>query len=199
MTPNEKSERVRRTADERRADVLDAALIEFSTYGLHGASTVNIAERAGISQPYVLRLFETKKKLFLATVSMVKEMLHAAWQEELSRLPEDAEPMVRLRALASAFQSMASRAEVLRLLLQAYSASAEDDVRRQNQRALAELYTWVRKETGVPAPVAQVFFARGMMIMVGVSVGAYELLDDEEWARAFMLHEVPDMPGPVDQ
>lgn len=199
MPASEKSERVRRTADERRADVLDAALIEFSTYGLHGASTVNIAERSGISQPYVLRLFETKKKLFLATVSMVKEMLRTAWEDALAALPDDSEPMVRLRALALAFQSMAARAEVLRLLLQSYSASADDDVRRQNQHALAELYAWVRKETGVSAPVAQIFFARGMMIMVGVSVGAYELLDDEEWARAFMLHEVPDMPGPVDQ
>ncbi|MDQ4045126.1 MAG: TetR/AcrR family transcriptional regulator, partial [Chloroflexota bacterium] len=46
-------QRTRRTAEERRADVLDAALVEFATYGLHGASTVNIAKRAGISQPYV--------------------------------------------------------------------------------------------------------------------------------------------------
>ena len=66
------TQRTRRTAEERRVDVLDAALIEFATYGLHGASTVNIAERAGISQPYVLRLFGTKKALFLETLAMAR-------------------------------------------------------------------------------------------------------------------------------
>ena len=36
--------------------------------GLHGASTEDIAAAAGISQPYLFRLFGTKKELFLATV-----------------------------------------------------------------------------------------------------------------------------------
>ena len=36
--------------------------------GFHGTSTERIAERAGVSQPYLFRLFGTKKKLFLACV-----------------------------------------------------------------------------------------------------------------------------------
>ena len=53
----------RKTAEQRRDEILDAALVEFAERGLHGASTEAIARRAGISQPYVFRLFGTKKEL----------------------------------------------------------------------------------------------------------------------------------------
>src|ERR671929_1258801 len=59
----------RKTAQERREAVLDAALEEFAARGLHGASTEAIAAQAGISQPYVFRLFGTKKELFKAVVA----------------------------------------------------------------------------------------------------------------------------------
>src|SRR5512132_2075429 len=58
----------RKTADQRREDVLDAALSVFAAHGLSGASTDEIARRAGISQPYLFRLFRTKKELFIASV-----------------------------------------------------------------------------------------------------------------------------------
>ena len=56
----------RKSAEERREAVLDAALVEFAEHGLHGGSTEAIAAKAGISQPYVFRLFGTKKELFTA-------------------------------------------------------------------------------------------------------------------------------------
>ena len=59
----------RKTKEERREEILDAALAEFAERGLHGASTEEIARRAGISQPYVFRLFGTKKELFRAVVA----------------------------------------------------------------------------------------------------------------------------------
>src|SRR5580658_10623697 len=59
----------RMPAAERRELVLDAAVVEFAVHGLEGTSTEDIARRAGISQPYLFRLFGTKKELFKATVS----------------------------------------------------------------------------------------------------------------------------------
>src|SRR5947199_10873585 len=59
----------RSTAAARRDEVLDAALVEFAERGFQGTSTEDIARRAGISQPYIFRLFGTKKELFSATVS----------------------------------------------------------------------------------------------------------------------------------
>jgi AcrR family transcriptional regulator len=54
----------RETKERRREEVLEAALAEFAELGLHGASVERIARRVGISQPYVYRLFSTKRNLF---------------------------------------------------------------------------------------------------------------------------------------
>src|SRR5260370_3128593 len=62
------SSSTRLSAAERRDDVLDAALIEFADRGFEGTSTEDIAKRAGISQPYLFRLFGTKKELYIASV-----------------------------------------------------------------------------------------------------------------------------------
>src|SRR6478736_4931019 len=59
----------RKTKEERRDEILDAALAVFAEQGLHGSSTEEVARRAGISQPYVFRLFGTKKELFKAVIA----------------------------------------------------------------------------------------------------------------------------------
>src|SRR6266516_4106755 len=60
--------RQRMPATERREMVLEAAVAEFAAHGLAGTSTEDVARQAGISQPYLFRLFTTKKVLFLALV-----------------------------------------------------------------------------------------------------------------------------------
>src|SRR3989442_15427518 len=57
----------RKSAEERREQILEAALAEFAARGLVGGSTEAIVKTGGISQPYVFRLFGTKKDLFIAT------------------------------------------------------------------------------------------------------------------------------------
>src|SRR3982750_3029665 len=59
----------RKSKEERREEIFDAALVVFAEQGLHGASTDEIARRAGISQPYVFRLFGTKKELYKAVIA----------------------------------------------------------------------------------------------------------------------------------
>jgi AcrR family transcriptional regulator len=45
-----KTKPTRMSAQERREDILVAAMAEFSTGGLHGTSTESIARRVGVSQ-----------------------------------------------------------------------------------------------------------------------------------------------------
>jgi hypothetical protein len=52
---------VRMTAEERRESVLRAAVPEFAVGGLAGTSTEAIAGRAGVSQPYLFRLFPARR------------------------------------------------------------------------------------------------------------------------------------------
>src|SRR5436853_7902420 len=70
----------RKTAGERREAILEAALTEFADRGYVGASTDSIARAAGISQPYLFRLFGTKKELFLATERLCFEDTHARFE-----------------------------------------------------------------------------------------------------------------------
>jgi len=71
----------RKSKEERREEILDAALEVFADQGLHGASTEEIARRAGISQPYVFRLFGTKKELYVAGVARCFRQTLALMQE----------------------------------------------------------------------------------------------------------------------
>ena len=77
MTTNNEAVMVptRQTADERRTSVLAAAVTEFARSGYAGTSTEAIAQRAGISQPYLFRLFGTKKDLFIATYDLVSDRI----------------------------------------------------------------------------------------------------------------------------
>src|SRR4026208_347889 len=59
---------VRKTAEERREEILAVALEEFGERGLDGTSTDPIARKARTPQPYLFRLFGTKKELYLETV-----------------------------------------------------------------------------------------------------------------------------------
>src|ERR1039458_9203640 len=56
------------SAEERRDEVLRAAAVAFAHGGYEGTTTQDVAKRAGISQPYIFRLFGSKKELFIAVV-----------------------------------------------------------------------------------------------------------------------------------
>ena len=58
----------RRSAADRREEIVGIAFRHFGVGGFYGTSTEAIALEAGISQPYLFRLFKTKRGLFLACV-----------------------------------------------------------------------------------------------------------------------------------
>src|SRR5918994_7008760 len=58
--------RIRKSAEERREEIVAIAIEQFALNGYKGTSTESIAREAGISQPYLFRLFKTKRDLFLA-------------------------------------------------------------------------------------------------------------------------------------
>lgn len=56
----------RRSADERREEILTIANEHFAIGGCRGTSTDVIAREARISQPYLFQFFRTKQEPFLA-------------------------------------------------------------------------------------------------------------------------------------
>src|SRR6202035_5480555 len=110
--------RARSTAQERRVELLAAALSEFAIGGLHGTSTEAIAKRAGISHAYLFRLFGDKKQLFIACAALCFRRVH----ETFAAAAVGATPQERLDAMGRAYREMLADRELLLAQLQLYAA-----------------------------------------------------------------------------
>src|SRR3978361_1816285 len=75
----------RMASDERRILVLEAATAVLGHVGYAGATTDQVAAAAGVSQPYVVRMFGTKEKLFLAVLGRALDALLGALRLALPR------------------------------------------------------------------------------------------------------------------
>src|SRR3954470_17628514 len=152
----------RSTAAERRDDVLDAAMLEFAERGYAGASTDDIARRAGISQPYLFRLFGTKKELFKAAVSRcLRETL-----EVFQRAAEGKRGDEALHAMGEAYVALLSDRTRLRGQLQAYSACEDPEICAVVRAGFGDLVSYVSRVSGRPASELGGFFATGMLLNV---------------------------------
>ena len=101
----------RMTASERRTAVLAAAITEFARSGYAGTSTDAIATRAGISQPYLFRLFGTKKDLFIATYELVSDRIIAA----MTRAGTGLEGEEAMEAMGEAYAELMQDPELLQV------------------------------------------------------------------------------------
>ena len=153
----------RQSAEERRESILDAALIEFAAKGLHGTSTEDIAKRAGISQPYVFRLFGTKKKLFAeACARCMREVRAAMADAAAGESGEDA-----LDAMGAAYiRFLEDDPHRLMLQMHMYAASDEPEIRQVARDGYGELVRFVEQVSGEPGERISRFFAQGMLINV---------------------------------
>src|SRR6266700_4475552 len=108
---------VRMSAAERRELVLEAAVAEFAARGLAGTSTEDVARAAGISQPYLFRLFPTKKALFLALVERCFRRVEGAFTAAAG----DAVGEEALQAMGEAYHKLLEDRTLLLLQMQAYA------------------------------------------------------------------------------
>jgi AcrR family transcriptional regulator len=171
----------RQTADERRVAVLEAATVEFALRGLHGASTDAIARRAGISQPYLFRLFGTKKELFLAVI----DDCLARTLESFCTAASGKSGAEALHAIGEAYaSSIESDRTMLQGQLQSYAASVEDaDIRETTARGFGRLVDYVETVSGADRVTIARFFAKGMLMNV-LAAMHYSIADEprDTWA-----------------
>jgi AcrR family transcriptional regulator len=150
----------------------------FAEHGLSGASTDEIARKAGISQPYLFRLFHTKKELFIAsTERCLRETLETFQHAAEGKTGEEA-----LQAMGKAYRELiVANPDRLRAQLQAYMACDDPDVAAVGHRGFGEIVDHVGRASGVDPARLSRFFARGMLINV---LAAMDVLDsDLPWAK----------------
>lgn len=154
----------RQTAEERRTAVLEAANVEFALGGLHGASTDAIARRAGISQPYLFRLFGSKKELFIAVI----DDCYARALESFRAAAAGTSGAEALGAIGEAYgESLENDRTMLQIQLQSYAASVEDEgIREATTRGFGRLVDYVETVSGADRVTVSQFFAKGMLMNV---------------------------------
>jgi len=169
------------TAEERREQVLAAAMRVFPDRGFLATPTTAIADAAGISQAYLFRLFPTKLDLVLAVVAhsngrVIETMRSAAAAAKAS----GEEPMP---VMGKAYRDLLEDRELLMTQLHAHAAAASmPEVAELSRATFAELSSIVREATACDDEGLRRFFGQGMLMNVMASIRAAET--DSDWARA---------------
>jgi AcrR family transcriptional regulator len=171
---------IRQSADVRRASILRAAIVEFARSGYAGTSTEAIAARAGISQPYIFRLFGTKKDLFIATYGVVTAAIEDAFVAAADGLTgEDA-----MAAMGLAYLELLQDPDLLQVQLHGFAAAAADpDIARACQETFRRLWNLVTRYADVTPETMREFFAQGMLCSVIAAIDLRSVA--QPWAQSF--------------
>ena len=141
--------------DERRAQLLNAALEVFTAAGYHSAAMDEIADRAGVSKPVLYQHFQSKLELYLAVLDIHIDSLVFQIQKAIASTPENAN---RVSATVDAyFNFIDSEGEAFRLLFES-DMSVEPAVRERLNRmtydCAAAVSAVISLDTGLPQEAA---------------------------------------------
>jgi AcrR family transcriptional regulator len=172
----------RRSAAERRAEIIEIAIESFALRGYNGTSTDKVASKAGISQPYLFRLFHTKRELFLAC----HEVMHGRIAETFAEAVRAAAPEERMKAMGDAYTDMLADRTSLLFQMQSYAASADPEIQARVRERYAELVRQVAEATEAEPAQLWSFFANGMLLNVVAALNLEVLAPSEEWAACWV-------------
>ena len=173
------------SAQERRESVVRASIAEFALRGYYGTSTEAIAQRVGVTQPYLFRLFPGKKAIFVAALVRSMEDTRLAFEQAA----DGAEGSEQARgAMADAYARLISaRPETLLMQMQGYAVVAAAEAEGDDQTGELVRAGWMRLwETvhlslGADVHATTSFFACGM---IGNTLTAIGLPSDHREAGA---------------
>jgi AcrR family transcriptional regulator len=140
---------------ERRRQLLGAALEVFVSQGYHSAAMDEIAERAGISKPVLYQHFPSKLELYLALLDESVDALIDTVRKALSSTSENKQ---RVAATFGAyFGFVAGQGGAYRLVFES-DLSNEPAVRERLDRSVQECAAMIseviKKDAGIPEDAA---------------------------------------------
>jgi AcrR family transcriptional regulator len=174
-------------SDERRVLVLEAATAVFGQRGYAGATTDQVAAAAGVSQPYVVRMFGTKEKLFLAVLGRALDVLMAAFRRALA---EDSEIPVHER-MGIAYADLLTDRGLLLSLMHGFVLGSDPEIGKTARAGFLEVYKFLKDEVGLTPAVASDFLAHGMMLNTLVGIRMTDEYETNADARELLQTAVP--------
>jgi AcrR family transcriptional regulator len=156
------------SAEQRRAQVVRVAIAEFARGGYNGTSTETIARGAGVSQPYLFRLFGDKSALY----AQCDEQAFAETEAELRDAAAGRAGAAAIAAMGRRYRQLLADTTSTRFQLQMYAGALGDERHRQIARELkAKLFRFITSIEGVDAAMATDFLATGMLLNVLAALG----------------------------
>ena len=148
--------------DERRAQLLSAALELFTAAGYHSAAMDQIADRANVSKPVLYQHFPSKLELYLAVLDLHIDSLVFAIQKAIAEHRSNAD---RVKATVEAyFGFIDSEGEAFRLLFES-DMNLEPQVRERLNRMTYDCAAAVSAVISIDTGLAK---EESMMLAVGL-------------------------------
>ncbi|MCD2441109.1 TetR/AcrR family transcriptional regulator [Agromyces sp. SYSU K20354] len=161
----------RMKAAERRELILEAATAVFGANSYVGTTTDEVARAAGVSQPYVVRLFGTKAKLYIAVIERAYERIISEFSRVLPGPPDE-----RLKRMGAAYAGLLSERGMLPVIANSTALGGDPEIGPVARDGFNGIWRFVRDEAGFSEEETREFMAGGMLInaIVGLRlVGAY--------------------------
>jgi len=161
------------SADDRRELVIAAATRAFARTGYAATSTDAVAKEAGVSQPYVVRIFGTKLDLFLEVFERAATRIRTAFEDVLADGPFDPEDDEDWGRLGLAYSGLLADRDFLQVMMHGFSAGGVEEIGAVARRCMSDIFATL-KSTGCEDERARDFIAYGMMLNVMLSIRAPE-------------------------
>jgi AcrR family transcriptional regulator len=174
--------RTRKSAEERREEIVAIAIGQFALNGYRGTSTEAIAREAGISQPYLFRLFKTKRDLFLACFDVVHGRIAETFEAAARGVPKDEV----LAAMGHGYYELLEDTTARLFQMQSYAACSDPVIQARVRECYGTLVKTVSRLSGATPAEIWRFFANGMLLNVTASLDLAAIADEEEWAHRWM-------------
>jgi AcrR family transcriptional regulator len=167
----------RMSAEDRRELVLEAATRAFAHGGYHGTSTDAVAREAGVSQPYVVRIFGTKLDLFLEVFERSVGRIKLAFEAVLDEHPFDPESEDDKARMGLAYTELLRDHDFLQVMMHGFSNGDVPEIAAAARRCMGAVFSTIQR-TGWDDEKVRDFVAYGMLLNVMISMRAIEHLED---------------------
>ena len=176
----------RMKAEDRRELILAAATEIFGAYGYHGATTDQIAKAAGVSQPYVVRMFGTKERLFLEVIERALSFILLSFRGVLAEGDHD----LKVR-FGSAYVDLLKQRGLLLSLMHSFALGSDPSIGPIARRGFLDVYRFLRDEAGFAPEDAQAFLEGGMLLNTLVGLRMSEEFDTSTDANELLCTALP--------
>lgn len=161
------------SSDERRESVLDAATRVFAVGGYAGTTTDTVAKEAGVSQPYVVRMFGTKLALFLTVLERACGRIDDAFAQIIDSPDFDPTFEIGQEQLGAGYTELLADSDLLHVMMHGFAAGAHPQIGQTARDAMGRIFLTLRR-TGWTDEQVRDFIAYGMLLNVLLSMGAYD-------------------------